>query len=121
MPCNLVGKTAHLWIAVFTVDSDGKILIVNLTARRAHSDLTVEFIVNDHPFIKQQTVVNFGDAMLVDQEHLKRAFQVGIAQTRPPCSQIMLDKIQAGFLKSPHTKKLIYEYATAHFGDPDVP
>ncbi len=100
-----VGGFDHLWIFVIEPNSSGLALMVNLTSKKSHSvDLTVVLNVGDHPFITHETVVNFIDATDVNIGLIDQAVQMGQAKLHSPCSKVLLEKIQKGFISSPFTK-----------------
>lgn len=57
----------HLWIIITEPSKDsGTAVIVSITTRRAHSDLTLIVKPCDHPWIKHDSVVVFSDASIID-------------------------------------------------------
>jgi hypothetical protein len=60
-------SSLHLWIIITDPSKDsGKAIIVSVTTRRAHSDLTLIIKPSDHPWIKHDSVVMYSDASIID-------------------------------------------------------
>jgi hypothetical protein len=103
----------HLWIIVTDPSKDsGKAVAVNLTTRRAHSDLTVIARPSDHPWIKHESVVMYADARLIDTIGLERSIKTNpddyLLQRK--CSNAFLKKVQEGLLSSRFTPNKIASY-----------
>ncbi|HUT85836.1 MAG TPA: hypothetical protein VMW66_03245 [Elusimicrobiales bacterium] len=104
----------HLWIILAKAKQNPEeAIIVNITTQRSDSDKTTILKPSEHPFIKHTSNVNFADARIANIKHLEKAVRKEIAIKKDPLSANLLNKIQKGLLKSPHTpnkiKKLLIE------------
>ena len=55
----------HLWIVLTDPEGNpGEVVVVNLTSQRPGSDATVVLQRGDHPFVRHDTVVYYGDARM---------------------------------------------------------
>lgn len=100
----------HLWILLTDVDSNGRILMVNLTSAKPHSDRTTVLQVGDHPFITRETIVNYGDAIIAKMQHITRAIDASLGEKREDASAGLLKRLREGFLASPRTKNSLKDY-----------
>lgn len=86
-----------------------RVVIVNLTSKRPHSDTTIVLGRSDHPSIEGETVVNYNKADVVYLERLKQEIEDGIAKPHVPFSAHVLKTIQQGMLDSARTPRSIKE------------
>jgi len=64
--------TPHLWIVVTEPDPASNLCgIVSVTTLRNSKDQTVILHVGDHPFIRHESTIFYGDAMIVDAQRLE--------------------------------------------------
>jgi hypothetical protein len=61
---------AHLYIAI-SDPLDNKIIVVNVTKKRAGKDCTCELNVGDHRFIITPSIINYADAKDLDHKKLE--------------------------------------------------
>ncbi len=72
MPAPGGAATPHLWIIVTQPDPQThECAIVSVTTLRNSKDQTVILRVGDHPFIRHDSTIFYGDAMIVDGGGLK--------------------------------------------------
>jgi hypothetical protein len=101
-------STEHLWLLMTTPHPQSTVAImVNITTRRQHSDLTNILSVGDHPFISRPSIVYYADARDVNTGVLAAAIQANVARLHQPFTQAVLVKIQAGIVLSPFTPRKI--------------
>ena len=100
----------HLWILLTDQDVDGKTLMVNITSAKPHSDRTTVLQVGDHPFVTRESVVNYGDSVLAEMQHLDRAISTGLGTQREDTSAELLEKLRSGLIASPYTKNSLKDY-----------
>ena len=73
--------TPHLWM-IFT-QPDPQIyecVIVSVTTLRDSKDQTVILRTGDHPFIRHDSTIFYGDAMIVDARRLDSEMAAGLAR-----------------------------------------
>jgi hypothetical protein len=64
--------TPHLWIVVTQPDTQTHLCaIVSVTTLRNSKDQTVILRPGDHPFIRHDSTIFYGDAMIVDAQRLE--------------------------------------------------
>ena len=101
----------HLWIV--TTEPEGnpeEVVIVNLTTKRANSDITVILDSRDHRFIRHQTVISYADALFTKVVAVQDVIKNGLSKFDDDCSDNLLERIQLGLLQSPLTPKKIKKY-----------
>jgi hypothetical protein len=97
----------HLWILVTDPHQESqKVVMVNITTLRSHSDRTVILRKGDHPYILHDSVVSYQDAQELSVVKIQAQIDRGWPQC-DSCSDELLKKVQAGLLASPFTKKSI--------------
>ena len=102
--------TRHLWVVLTDPDDNDKVVIVNLTTRRSHSNDTVTLNRSDHRFVQRDTVIFYQDARLVKASALTNAVRGGVAIMHDPFRPNVLTDIQRGLINPPNTPNLIKEY-----------
>lgn len=108
----------HLWVVLTYPDKNSnEVVIVNLTTKRSHSDTTVILNPGDHPFINRETVINYSDAKFVKVENLKKALDMTLAEPHSHFRNDILEIIQKGVLKSPHTPLKVKKYCQKKFSN----
>jgi hypothetical protein len=106
----------HLYIAIAKTSAD-KYLFVNVTTRRAKSDLScilqpdIEGIPN---FVKRESVINYLDAREMNVEQLARLICVGSRVPKCRFSSAILSQIQQGGMVSKRLPK-VYKNALRKF------
>ena len=93
--------TPHLWIVVTQPDPQTHLcVIVSVTTLRNSKDQTIILRPGDHPFIRHDSAIFYGDAMIVDARRLDAEIAAGFALRRETCSQATL------ILESPASRLL---------------
>jgi len=115
MPAPGRGATPHLWIVVTQPDSETHLCaIVSVTTLRNSKDQTVPFRPGDHPFIRHDSTIFYGDAMIVDALRLESEIAAGLALIRERCSAATLKLVQDGIAASPFTRAKILRFWREH-------
>ena len=105
MPAPGGAATPHLWIIVTQPDPQThECAIVSVTTLRNSKDQTVILHVGDHPFIRHDSTIFYGDAMIVDARRLDNEIAAGLALARENCSATTLKLVQDGVLASPFAR-----------------
>jgi len=105
MPAPGGTATPHLWIVITEPDPASHLSgIVSVTTLRNSKDQTVILRVGDHPFIRHESTIFYGDAMIVDAKRLESEIAAGLAIRRAPCLAATLKLIQQGVSASPFTR-----------------
>lgn len=97
--------TPHLWIVVTPPDPQAhRCAIVSVTTLRNNKDQTVILRPGDHPFIRHDSTIFYGDAMVVDARRLDAEIATGLVLAKERCPQSALKLVQDGVLASPFTR-----------------
>ena len=108
--------TPHLWVVVTEPDAATHLcVIVSVTTLRNSKDQTILLRPGDHPFIRHDSTVFYGDAMIVDVRRLDAEVAAGLALVRAPCSPTTLKLVQDGVLASPFTRPKIERFCRSHW------
>jgi hypothetical protein len=75
MPAPGLGPTPHLWILL--TEPAPECVIVSITTLREGKDQTVILQRGDHPFVRHQTCIFYGDARIVNVASI-RGFVVAL-------------------------------------------
>ena len=102
--------TAHLFVVLTAPDALGHVLLVNFTTHRPHSDPTVIIQPGERPFVTHATVAHFVDTRRTTAAALEAEIASGIFRTHLDCSAVLLDRLRAGVLTSPHTPEKVKRY-----------
>ena len=94
----------HLYVAVTDPDPEGNFVIANITSQSESKDQSCVLDVGDHPFIRKQSVVNYAEARITNQDAVSAGARRGVIQYDAPVTPEALAKIQAGALASPQTE-----------------
>src|SRR5215469_3782445 len=80
MPAPGGAATPHLWIVITQPDPlTHECAIVSVTTLRNSKDQTIILRVGDHPFIRHDSTIFYGDAMIVDARRLEAEIAAGLA------------------------------------------
>lgn len=109
-------RKAHLWIVVTQPDEAGLCVIVMVTTLRADRDQTLILRSGDHPFIRHDSVVSYGDAQIIDARGVESAIARGEAARKERCSPGTLRLIQDGLLASPFTRPKVLRFCRDRWG-----
>lgn len=91
---------SHLWVVVSDPSQSEDVLIVNFTSWRADKDQACVLNPGDHPYITNQTCVNYKDAKLCKASALDSLIQNGQMQSHAPMNKTVLKKIREAVLDS---------------------
>jgi hypothetical protein len=91
----------HLWIIISDPELDPQnVLIVNLTTLAPRKDQSCVLKVGDHPWIRHDTCVNFGDSNVTTLEKLIAARDANALMTQSPVSPQLLQRIRESAMNS---------------------
>ncbi len=113
----------HLWILITRPDPETHLCaIVSLTTLRNSKDQTVILRPGDHPFIRHDSTIFYGDALIVDVRRLEAEIAAGLALVRERCPSEIVKLIQDGVSASPFTRPKILHFCRAQWerSGPDV-
>jgi hypothetical protein len=107
----------HLWIVLTEPHApDFQCVIVNLTRQQSRSDTTVVLRSGDHPYITKDSVIRYGDALIVDARDLDGLLKKHAAKGLDRCSPNLLKRILDGAIASPFTSKKIADFCKKSLG-----
>lgn len=111
MPAPGGPATPHLWIVVTQPAPEShSCAIVSVTTLRYSKDQTIILRPGDHPFIRHDSTVFYGDAMIVDARRLDAEIAAGLALKREACSRAILKLVQDGLIASPFTRPKVLRF-----------
>lgn len=96
---NVKYNTKHLYIIISEI-IDGKVLLVNITTQKEHSDTSCILQKGEHRFIRHTSVVNYADAGDAEVCNIKRAISKGTFIPQKLISSSLLRRIHEGALRS---------------------
>ncbi len=82
---------------------------------RNSEDQTVVLRVGDHPFIRHDSTIFYGDAMIVDARRLEAEIAARLALVRDKCSKATLQLVQDGVAASPFTRPKLMRFCREHW------
>src|SRR4051794_27953595 len=89
--------TPHLWIIVTTPDPvTGLCAIVSVTTLRNSKDQTIILRPGDHPFIRHESTIFYGDGMIVHARKLTQDLIAGLIVPREKCPAPTLKLVRDG-------------------------
>jgi hypothetical protein len=91
----------HLWIVLSdpTKDPDN-VLLVNLTTLDEHKERACVLNRGDHPWIRHESCVNYGDSVVTSLAKLNAALVGGALRVQAPMAPEILRKVRNGALDS---------------------
>lgn len=92
-------NTKHLFIIISIIDNNKKALCVNVTTKKDR-DMSCILKAGDHEFIKHDSVVNYGDAIIPEIDKLIEAINKGLIEPNKPIDDNLLNRILKGALNS---------------------
>jgi hypothetical protein len=108
--------TPHLWIVVTQPDVETHLCaVVSVTTLRNSKDQTVILRPGDHPFIRHESTISYGDAMIVDARRLQAEIAAGLALAREKCPDATLRLVQDGVVASPFTRPRFLRFCREHW------
>lgn len=117
MPAPGGAATPHLWIIITEPDPSSKLCgIVSVTTLRNSKDQTIIPRVGDHPFIRHESTIFYGDAMIVDARRLESEILAGLAVRREKCPAATLKLVQQGVGASPYTRPKFLRFCRDRWG-----
>ncbi len=105
MPAPGGAATPHLWI----------IVTQPVTTLRNSKDQTVILRAGDHPFIRHDSTIFYGDAMIVDARRLEAEIAAALALVRETCPPATLKLVQDGVAASPFTRPKVLRFCREHW------
>jgi len=81
------------------------IIVPCSTIRSPKYDATCELNPGDHPFIVERSFIRFHKAKIVAVEDIEKSIKTGRANMREPITQELLERVCAGLVKSPFTRR----------------
>lgn len=116
MPAPGGAATPHLWIVVTQPDPQThECAIVSVTTLRNSKEQTVILRPGDHPFIRHDSTIFYGDAMIVDVRRLEAEIAAGLALVRDRCSTATLKLVLDGVGASPFTRPKFLRFCRDHW------
>jgi hypothetical protein len=115
------GSIEHLWIVVendIPGDPDSMI-VVNISSLREGSDNSTILTKGDHPFIKHDSSVVFGDAQIVLKTLVQQFADLSPEKIKEKLEDQVLERIEEGLLLSKRTKKGIKQICKDCWDDQD--
>src|SRR4029077_10979343 len=107
----------HLWVVLTEPQApDFQCVIVNLTRQQPRSDNTIVLRPGDYPYIKKDSVIRYGDALIVDARVLDGFLKKQTAKSLDRCSPNLLKRILDGAIASPFTPKKIADFCKKSLG-----
>jgi hypothetical protein len=117
MPAPGGTATPHLWIVITEPDTASNLCaVVSVTTLRNSKDQTVILRVGDHPFIRHDSTIFYGDAMIVDAQQLENEIVAGLAVRRDECPATTLKLVQQGVAASPFTRPKFLRFCREQWG-----
>lgn len=93
----------HLYV-VITAVRGGRFAVVNITSQSPEKEQTCILQQGDHPFLRHESVVNYGDARFFEQHLVQHATAAGLIAPQERIDAKLLERIQKGALASLHTE-----------------
>lgn len=90
----------HLYIIIAIREFTEDALFVNITTDNGNHERCCTLQRGDHPFIRHNSTVNYGDAKTSDVSKIEAAINSGLFTPDKPVSPSLLKKIQEGALRS---------------------
>jgi hypothetical protein len=105
MPAPGGRATPHLWIVITTPNPSTHLCaIVSVTTLRNSKDQTIILGPDDHPFIRHESTIFYGDGMMVDTRKLDQDLAGASIVAREKCPAQTLKLVQDGISASPFTR-----------------
>jgi len=103
--CTPKNNKEHLFVIIAIEESSNTALLVNFTSPKIGCDESCCINVGEHSFLMYNSVVNYADARMTPISNLEYCLKEGMFKKHNPVSGKLLQKIQAGALKSPAIPK----------------
>lgn len=109
--------TPHLWVILWgPAGPADAYLAVMLTSLRPYSDRSCILNPGDHPFVRHATSVSYRNVLRWTGERLAQLVADGIARSRQPVSEDVLERMRTAFFQSAHTPNAMVQMALDDFG-----
>lgn len=87
----------HLWIVLSDPHKDPQnVLLVNMTSAHPRKERACVLNRGDHPWIRHETCINYGDAVVTTLELLFKARNTGALVVQEPLSPSVLTRLWKG-------------------------
>ena len=106
----------HLYIVITDPDPIGNLVIVNVTSQGQSKDQSCVLNPGDHPFITRESVINYAEAIITNENTIQNGARGGVVQFDAAVTPKVLSKIQAGALASPQTESKVKNVVGAALG-----
>lgn len=117
MPAPGGNATPHLWVVITEPDPVSNLCaIVSVTTLRNSKDQTVILRAGDHPFIRHDSTIFYGDGMIVSAARIDNEIAAGLALRREPCTPSTLHLVQSGVTASPFTRPKFVRFCRERWG-----
>lgn len=94
----------HLWFVLTDPEpGDSRVVAVMLVTSRVYTDKTVVLMPGDHPFVRHESNVDFGGAVLIHPGKFLQAVAQGKCHPQPDIDSNLLQRLRAGLLASSRT------------------
>ena len=100
------GYDCHLCIVV-TPPSDGEVVIVSITTRRARSETLSCLKKGEHPFIRHDSVISYAYSRVTAVKDIEKAVKNGTAKAREDVSANLLRRAREGLIESDRTPRWV--------------
>lgn len=91
----------HLWVIISDPQMDPRnVLIVNLTSLDPRKEQACVLKVGDHPWIRHDTCINYGDSQVTTLDKLLAAQNASALNIQRPVSPDILRRIREGAMNS---------------------
>ena len=112
------GRRKHLWVAITGTDSNGNLVIANVTSQTPIKDQSCILDIGDHPFIKKGSIVNYAEACITSAAAIRAAARGKAIEYDAAISAEALSRVQAGALASNQIELRVKAFVKAALGVP---
>jgi len=106
----------HLWFVLTDPDSvTDQVVIVRVVTARQYTDKTLVLAAGVHPFVKQDSNVEYGSAKFQPVTALNRAINTGKCKLDADMSPALLQDVRRGLLASARTVHFIADHCKRCF------
>lgn len=89
---------------------------MSVTTLRNSKDQTVLLRVGDHPFIRHDSTIFYGNAMIVDARRLEHEIAAALAVRRDKCPAATLKLVQQGVAAPPFARPKFVRFCREQWG-----
>jgi len=112
-PLNDENQREHLWIIATEPNNEKLFAVASFTSLRGAKDQTVILQAGEHPFLKWDTCISYGQAEIMSVEKLQAHLQGGRARMHAEATHVLLQLILGGFSASDFTKNRVRDFVRA--------